>query len=223
MTPLPTELLNVGFRLLAFKNGDHLVLATPDLERTVGWVAQKLGVQPGPGGQHLGVGTHNCLLGLGPGHYLEVIGPDPAQPEPAEPRPYGIDGIDRVRLMAWVAKSDRLETAVAVAAEHRYDLGTIREMSRTTPDGEVLRWRLTRRRQSGVDVIPLLIDWGDTRHPSTTAPAGASLLAFKAEHPEPGRIREVLVALGIDLEVTMGPEACLIARLSGPAGVLELS
>ena len=29
-----------------------------------------------PGGKHAFMGTHNCLLGLGPGFYLEVIAID---------------------------------------------------------------------------------------------------------------------------------------------------
>lgn len=202
---------------------DHLVLATNDLESTVDWVAGALGVTPAPGGQHLGVGTRNYLLGLGSSEYLEIMGPDPDQPEPRSERPFGIDDLDRPRLKAWVARSAALEDAAASAAKHRYELGPIEEMSRVTPDGQVLRWRLTRRHPSTVSVIPLLIDWGDTPHPSTRAPAGTSLTAFSAVHPQPEEMRIVLAALGLDLAVSFGPEARLIAQLSGPAGSLQIS
>ena len=201
---------------------DHLVLATPDLESTVDWVSQALGVRPGPGGQHLGVGTRNFLLGLGPGRYLEIMGPDSDQPEPPRPRPFGIDGLDRPTLAAWVARSAALEELTAGAARHGYDLGPIEEMSRTTPEGRVLRWRLTRRHPAGVTVVPLVIDWGDTEHPSATAPAGVSLVSFRAVHPEPDPVKKVLAALGLDLEVSTGPEPRLIAELTGPSGSLQL-
>jgi hypothetical protein len=55
---------------------DHLVLATPLLSETVQAVARLLGMQPAEGGQHVGRGTQNFLLGLGNGGYLEIIGPE---------------------------------------------------------------------------------------------------------------------------------------------------
>ena len=201
---------------------DHLVLATRDLEGTVDRVAGSLGVRPAPGGQHPGVGTRNFLLSLGGGSYVEVIGPDPDQPAPSEPRPFGIDGLDRPRLITWGARSNDLEQDAAAAAGHGHDLGPIRKMSRASPTGELLTWRLTRFPGPGVAVIPFLIDWGQTTHPSTTAPGGVTLVSFRAEHPNPGYVRTVLDAMALRLEVTAGPEPRLHARLSGPGGALDL-
>ncbi|HKC18907.1 MAG TPA: VOC family protein, partial [Candidatus Dormibacteraeota bacterium] len=148
---------------------------------------------------------------------------DPDQPEPAEPRPFAIDVIDRPRLTAWVAKSSELEAAAAKAAQHQYDLGPILDMTRSTPDGRVLRWRLTKKRASVVTVIPLLIDWGGTLHPSVSSPGGATLVSLSAEDPNPDHVRQVLAALGLELAVTSGHEPRLVAQLSGPAGRLDLS
>jgi hypothetical protein len=45
---------------------DHLVYATPDLASAVADIESRFGVAPTPGGAHLGLGTFNALLGLGP-------------------------------------------------------------------------------------------------------------------------------------------------------------
>ncbi|HET7339572.1 MAG TPA: VOC family protein [Candidatus Dormibacteraeota bacterium] len=203
---------------------DHVVLATPDLAPTVDWVADALGVRPGAGGQHMGLGTRNFLLGLGPERYLEVIGPDPDQPTPTEPRRFGIDLLDSPQVMAWVARTALpLDEAVDRAARLGHQLGAVHEASRTTPDGRVLRWRATAMRASAVLVIPPLIDWGETTHPSSTAPAGASLVRFKAVHPGPDHVLEILDALGLELEVTAGAEPRLTVQIAGPGGSLEIS
>ena len=45
---------------------DHLVYAVPSLPAAVGEVAERFGVRAQAGGKHLGLGTHNALLALGP-------------------------------------------------------------------------------------------------------------------------------------------------------------
>jgi hypothetical protein len=56
---------------------DHLVVAARELAVGVAWVESRLGVPMGAGGRHDVMGTHNRLLSLGPGRFLEVIAIDP--------------------------------------------------------------------------------------------------------------------------------------------------
>jgi catechol 2,3-dioxygenase-like lactoylglutathione lyase family enzyme len=202
---------------------DHVVLATPDLHATTAWIKNALGVEPSAGGQHTGRGTRNYLLALGGGSYLEIIGRDADQPDPPAPRSFGIDRLAEPALVAWAVRSAKLEDAVRIAAGHGFDLGTVQAMSRATPDGEVLRWRLTFRQYDGASIVPFFIDWGTTRHPSVTAAGGATLTALRAQHPRPGAVRPLLAALGVGLRVEVGPHERLLASITGPGGSLDLS
>ena len=59
---------------------DHLVVSARTLEEGVQYVADTLGVAPAGGGAHPLMRTHNRLLNLWGGAYLEVIAADPHAP-----------------------------------------------------------------------------------------------------------------------------------------------
>jgi hypothetical protein len=62
---------------------DHLVVAARTLDEGARFVADALGVEPVAGGAHPAMGTHNRLVGLWGGAYLEVISIDPQAPTQA--------------------------------------------------------------------------------------------------------------------------------------------
>jgi hypothetical protein len=51
---------------------DHVIYAAADLEAATAALSERLGVPAAGGGRHVGIGTHNRILPLGPG-YLEVL------------------------------------------------------------------------------------------------------------------------------------------------------
>jgi hypothetical protein len=122
---------------------DHLIYRAPDLARAVADVEERFGVRAQAGGKHIGLGTHNALLALGPRTYLEIIAPDPSQPQPSVPRPFGLDRAGRGGLAGWAIACPDIDAAVAGARSRGYDPGEITGMQRATPAGAVLRWRLT--------------------------------------------------------------------------------
>ena len=122
---------------------DHLVYATVHLAQTVNELNSRFGVTLTPGGQHVGLGTRNFLADLGDSRYLEVIGPDPEQPAPNQPRPFGIDDLAEPRLVTWAARVSDLDEAVRRARAAGYDPGPIVSMSRDSGDGVPLHWRMT--------------------------------------------------------------------------------
>ncbi len=202
---------------------DHLVYAAPDLQAGIDRVEQLLGVRASPGGQHPGRGTRNALVALGPGAYLEIIGPDPEQPTPAQPRPFRIDALAAPELVAWAAKTNDPAIVAQGAAQQGIRLGPVIAGSRRRTDGVMLAWRYTDPRTVVADgLVPFFIDWGSTPHPSATAAPGATLAGFRGQHPEATRVRQMLSALGIPLEVQEGPRPVLIATITGPRGRVEL-
>lgn len=218
---------------------DHLVYATPDLDASVEELAERLGTDPVPGGAHPGWGTRNALIGLGPGAYLEVIGPDPEQPRPDHPRPFLIDELTNARLVTWAYRHpdpasmrDTLELALrnTLGAQGPL-LGPVRAMSRTRPDGVALHWRLSDPMALPLGgVVPFLIDWGATPHPSTTLPNECRLLELVLGHPAPVTLRPVLDALRPvldepdgEISIVTAPEPGIRARIQTPNGEIELS
>jgi hypothetical protein len=192
---------------------DHVVYATPDLETTAAVMTGRLGVAPAPGGSHPGMGTRNLLYGLGEGKYFEVIGPDEAQD--VAPRWFGIAALAKPRLAGWAIRTEKLNVVVAGARERGYDPGEPVGMSRAGADGQPVSWRLTMPKDT---LIPFLIEWGDTPHPSTRDLPQLSLESFAGEHPDPTSLRQTLGALGIGLTLMRAPHTRLTAVLRGPGG-----
>ncbi|MBV1798188.1 VOC family protein [Siccirubricoccus sp. G192] len=200
---------------------DHLVLGARTLAEGAAFIEQHLGVKPQKGGVHAGFGTHNMLLGLGRGCYLEIIAPDPGQPEPAHPRPFDLDDPGtrmmleaEPRLLTWVARTPVLEAVVSRLGPRG---GEVQEMQR----GD-LRWRMAfpPQRQDMDNLIPALIQWQGEGASSRIPDSHCRLVALEAEHPEAEAIRAALAERGLEaaVRIRQSPHARLVARLRRPDG-----
>jgi hypothetical protein len=202
---------------------DHIVYAVPDLTKAVVDLEQRLGVRATPGGKHTGRGTHNALLSLSDESYIEVIGPDPDQPRPDLPRPFGIDSLTAPRLVTWLAKATDLDKQVEQARARGYDIGQITPMHRDLPDGTRIAWRLAIPAQPlGDGLVPVLIEWHTTLHPAKTSARGCTLVDLHGEHPRPETVRPILQAMGLSLDIRPGAAPALIATLNTPKGRIVL-
>lgn len=188
------------------------------MEATCRDLETRLGVRATAGGQHPGRGTHNALISIGPKAYLEIIGPDPLQPE-IRPLWFGIDHLATPKLITWAVRVDDLENFVKEVLP-----GTsLKSGSRKTLDGSTLSWQLTEPQLSqGVGLVPFLIDWGHSRHPADSAIAGPRLVQLRLDHPEPDTIREQLHSLQLDAAVEYGSSPALVAIFEGAEGLIEL-
>lgn len=198
---------------------DHIVYATPDLDATISEVTTGWGVVPSIGGRHDGLGTRNALLSLGNGSYLELVGPDPDQPDPPGPRPFGVDDLTAPRVVTWAARVPDIDLWVKWARARGFDPGEPVDMQRTTPNGEVLRWRLTFP-VPGDGVLPFLIEWPGVT-PASTSASGCMLMELDLTHDDPA----IGVRIGehaLSVEVKAGP-ASIKCTLMTPSGVVTIS
>jgi hypothetical protein len=203
---------------------DHLVYATGDVDFSVEVLEQRLGVRAGAGGRHLGYGTRNALLSLGPDSYLEIIGPDPGQRPPARGYWYGIDSITSPRLVTWTARVEYIERVAAHAHAAGYNPGDVHKVYRELPDGGKISWRLTLPTGAGDGLVPNLIEWDEgTPHPATTSPEGLELVQLRGYHPHPDTVVAKMNALRIDLEIRTSDTPRLVAVLITPNGPVELT
>lgn len=200
---------------------DHLVYATPDLEATCRDLEIRLGVRASVGGQHPGRGTHNALISIGPAAYLEIIAPDPLQPE-TRPVWFGIDQLTAPKLITWAVRIDDLETFVKEFSPNA-NVGVVRSGSRKTPEGTTLSWLLTEPQLvHGVGLVPFLIQWNSRQHPADSAITGPRLVQLRIEYPEPELIRKQLDSLRLEVAIEQGSIPALVAIFEGANDLIEL-
>jgi len=205
---------------------DHLVYIVPDLDDAMSEFERRLGVAPRPGGRHPGLGTCNAILPLEGETYLELMAIDREGPTPANPRPFGLDELQHARLATWAVRSHDIDSDVARARERGFDPGIVIGMSRDAPGGASLRWHLSIRREAfGDGLVPFVIDWGETPHPSQGSDALAEptrLTALRAGHPDPDPIHRALDAMDVALDVLVSESPWLEVTLEGPTGSWRL-
>lgn len=215
---------------------DHLVIAAADLDSGTEYVARLLGVAPAGGGAHPRMGTHNRVLGMAGGLYLEVIAIDPDAEAPARPRWFGLDqGAVRARLEQgpylahWAARVEAPLDLTQMQAEHPDRLAPAIPMSRgdlrwrlTVPeDGSLPAWREAGH-AAGDGLLPTLIQWDVPNYPGLSlARPDLALVELSGRHPQAGLLRQGLAWVGADhlihLEQADGPPR-LSARIQTPRG-----
>ena len=197
---------------------DHLAVAAMTLEEAAAHIEAALGLALQPGGAHPQFGTHNRLMGLGAGLYLEAIAIDPDAPAPDRPRWFDLDRLSGpAHLRNWIVRVDDLDAAVA----RHPDAGTPLALAR----GD-LRWRMAVP-EDGVlpfdNRFPALIEWQGRAHPAQRlASSGASLERLIVAHPEAAALRAALADM-TDTRVVIEPGTpALRAEIVTPHGMRVL-
>lgn len=190
---------------------DHFAVAAQSLAAGREWVEERLGLRLEAGGRHPHFGTHNLLLGLEGGLYLEVIAIDPEASAPAHPRWFDLDRFAGApRPWIWICAVEDLDAALA-----RHP-GAGRAVALARGD---LRWRMAVPPMGVLPFdnrFPALIEWQGTAHPAARlAASGARLARLVVVHPEAAALRAELGA-GLD-------DARVVFETGAPALRLEIA
>lgn len=185
---------------------DHLVVGSADLDAARTHVEEALGVSMQPGGAHAVFQTHNALMGLEDGLYLEAIAPDPTVPAPTRLRWYDLDRFKGpARLSNWACAVRDMGAALARMPKGTGDPVSV---SRGT-----LSWRMAVAADGTTpfdNIWPALIEWPKGVHPaSRLTPTGVRLLRFTLVHPQGDALASALAQHLTDdrVSVETGPVA----------------
>jgi hypothetical protein len=206
---------------------DHLTVAALTLEQGVEHVRRSLGVVVPRGGKHPLMGTHNGLMRLGDGVFLEIIAPDP-DATPQRTRWFALDDPamrERLKLtpqlISWVVRVPDLKAALG---EVDPSAGEAVPLTR----GQ-LSWLISVSRDGSMPfggAFPTLIEWPAGPHPALgMADLGCRLQNLAIAHPDNAGLAAALAPIFRDDRVTIGCDATvrLRATIQTPDGLRELA
>tara|TARA_B100000315_G_scaffold246633_1_gene274177 strand:- start:3797 stop:4441 length:645 start_codon:yes stop_codon:yes gene_type:complete len=208
---------------------DHIVLGADSLVQGLTYISEKFGVDVPPGGEHLQMGTHNCVMSLGASNYFEIIAIAPHLDAPARPRWFDFDNPDQrarlaeqPRILTWVVRTPDLNQTLSKTSE---DLGEIVAMQR----GD-LNWQLTIREDGSLPfggLCPSIIQWQYNSPPiSNMTDLGCRVEHITLAHPELKNLKKVVQAIGADhfvsIEETNERSQSLKVDFATPSGLVML-
>jgi hypothetical protein len=173
---------------------------------------------------HPGRGTRNALLSLGEKHYLEIIAPDPAQPDATNPLALRLRTLSEPRLVEWAAHTSNIAGVTDKLRTSNIAFDGPTPGSRKLPNGNVLHWKTLAFNENPANLLPFLIEWApDSPHPSTDAPYGCALVRFEIFAPDPDSLAKMAALLSLDVVVSKAGKPRLHAILGSPNGKVDLS
>jgi len=210
---------------------DHLVIGAANLEQGVNFVKNKLGVDMPFGGAHLTMGTHNHLMQLGNGTFLEIIAINNEIKKPNNPRWYGLDDPlvrqqinQEPMLLTWVVNTQNITDLITKAS---FSAGHAKLISR----GE-LSWFFGLPEDGRLlagGILPYVMQWQTDFHPSVgMADLGCSLERIEIHHPSSKWLSAHLKSIdALELvevrQTESDSDPYLVAHINTPLGMKKLS
>ncbi len=198
---------------------DHIAIGCTTLQSGADYVEKHTGLTVPVGGEHPNMGTHNLVMATGLDTFLEVIAVNPAAPNPAQSRWFGLgDFSGEPRPLAWVCNSDNLDKDLEIAHSLGIDLG-----QPTTQTRGDMTWRFAVRSDGKIPldgIAPMLMQWPKMPlHPATKMADFGVRSEVSIETPNDALLVELLSALGakiIPVTITQSPQTRLSFTLNLP-------
>jgi hypothetical protein len=196
---------------------DHILLGIDDLDRGVKAFEQATGLKPVYGGKHPG-GTHNALVSLGDGTYLEILALQKGVTDAGEFA--GLAQLHTLTPIGWAVSSRdsaKLRDSLSAAGMAVTDP---EPGSRTTTTGAKLSWQ-SFGLQDNFAEAPFFIVWSaQTAHPSTTSPSGCKLQQWHIASPRVEKLQQLRHALDLRVDVAEAKATSLRLSLTCPKGAV---
>jgi hypothetical protein len=202
---------------------DHLILVVSDLKKGMAEFAERTGVTPVYGGEHPHTFTHNALVALDNGVYLEIIAARPdAVAKPAEAAEMAqFRSYQQLTPLAWVLRSRNSEMTRNKLKSAGFAVSENEPGSRVKPDASLLAWNLFSIEKLD---YPFFIEWSvQSRHPSASSPVAGRLRSFKIHTPQHELLRKLDQTLELGLNIESADQADFSFVLDTPRGPVEFA
>ena len=204
---------------------DHFVLGVGDLNQGILEFEAKTGITPIFGGVHEVLGTHNALVSLGEGTYLELLAP--LDNSGKMNNAFGNYTLSGLTPLGWVVGTTDAKAMLPLLQQHNIMNTGIRPLSRKTSEGKELKWTNIFHFTGGqLSLNPFFIDWevGGV-HPSQATPKGCRLSRFTINSVGNDGLTKLLKSLELDIrfstKVGMESGILLELELETPKGLVK--
>jgi hypothetical protein len=201
---------------------DHFIWGVPKLEAARHSFFEKSGIWPELGGQHPSIGSHNALISLEKA-YFEFIAVDSSLPQSDHPFARELQSVREPRFLGWALQTDDFTRLRKILSRFELSLSNVAAGSRRTPEGQLIQYEyadLQGLEELGF-IVPFVVRWIDSIHPSVTSPHGCQLKKFSITHASSPRFEDFLSYLNLGLNTIQGPSNGLSVELSTPKGIVK--
>lgn len=201
---------------------DHVIVGVGNLEHGMAEFESLTGVRPVIGGVHPGAGTRNALLSLGEGTYLEILGPNPAEPVASAE----VEELRALKLptpIGWAVSTGDASALRSALKPIGIELTPPEPGSRRKPDGTLLSWVTYGFANLDHPLAPFFITWSDPAlHPSRTSPRGCTLRSVSIQDPSADQLRRAIDPLGVKVAITKTSNTRMEIKMDCPHGEVTL-